>query len=456
MTPMPQADQPSDHPDSIVRLVHGKPPTRAVDARPWPDIDVRASRRPDARRPHLSPRDAASSLADMDRGHRPVGERPGRLRGAGRAGSRRRCLRRRGLGARLFRVERPAVALARRRRRALERQVTRARPGPPAAECARQGKCRRGRSRACRASAQAPSARHRGSRQRRDAARPRVRQPARHRPVARRARRLLCAAGRQRRRPIRSIRSRSASWVRSNPTGWRRPCNAARRAWPRAFSMPGRRCRRFARWPSASPRATTRRWPSCARSAPSRARWANRSALPWTRARSRPSTLFLGPPSCGAVRGRRSFGRLARQGAGAGAAPGRRAASARVVRQPGVRSIDRAGRHRPRRRSSGRSRCGPATLRLHAKVFFDRVAPCDLDARARRVVRWLKASGRSEVSREDIRRTALGQTVNASEADRVLARLTTAGVLRPLAPEARPQGGRPALRWEVNPALQTT
>jgi hypothetical protein len=95
-------------------------------------------------------------------------------------------------------------------------------------------------------------------------------------------------------------------------------------------------------------------------------------------------------------------------------------------------------------------------FRLHAKVFFDRVAPCDLDARARRVVRWLQASGRSEVSREDVRRTALGQTVNASEADHVLARLVKGGVLRPIAREARPQGGRPALRWEVNPALQTT
>jgi hypothetical protein len=92
--------------------------------------------------------------------------------------------------------------------------------------------------------------------------------------------------------------------------------------------------------------------------------------------------------------------------------------------------------------------------RAHAKVFFDRVAPADLEARARRVVHWLKASGRSEVSREDIRRTALGQTVNASEADRVLARLTKAGVLRPIATAQPSQRGRPALRWEVNPALR--
>lgn len=93
--------------------------------------------------------------------------------------------------------------------------------------------------------------------------------------------------------------------------------------------------------------------------------------------------------------------------------------------------------------------------RAHAKAFFDRVAPADLEARARRVVHWLKASGHGEVSREDIRRTALGQTVKASEADRVLARLTAAAVLRPMATAQPSQRGRPALRWEVNPALRT-
>ena len=92
--------------------------------------------------------------------------------------------------------------------------------------------------------------------------------------------------------------------------------------------------------------------------------------------------------------------------------------------------------------------------RAHAKAFFDHTAPSDLESRARRVVRWLRSCGLDEVSREDVRRTALGQTVNASEADRVLARLTEAGVLRPIAPESGPKGGRPALRWEVNPALR--
>ncbi len=94
-------------------------------------------------------------------------------------------------------------------------------------------------------------------------------------------------------------------------------------------------------------------------------------------------------------------------------------------------------------------------FRLHAKVFFDCVAPCDVDARARRVVRWLQANDRHEVSREDVRRTVLGQTVNATEADQVLARLTKGGVLRPIAIPQPVQRGRPALRWEVNPALRT-
>ena len=39
MPPMPQTDQPSAQPDSVVRLVHGKPPPPAVGAAAWPDIE---------------------------------------------------------------------------------------------------------------------------------------------------------------------------------------------------------------------------------------------------------------------------------------------------------------------------------------------------------------------------------------------------------------------------------
>jgi hypothetical protein len=93
--------------------------------------------------------------------------------------------------------------------------------------------------------------------------------------------------------------------------------------------------------------------------------------------------------------------------------------------------------------------------RPHARAFLQRVLPTDGECRARRVVRWLRADGRASLSREDVRRTALGQMVDAREADRILARLVEGGVLRRLAAASGPQGGRPALRWQVNPILLT-
>jgi len=52
-----------------------------------------------------------------------------------------------------------------------------------------------------------------------------------------------------------------------------------------------------------------------------------------------------------------------------------------------------------------------------------------------------------------VRRHALGKTVNAGQADLVLGRLWSAGIVRPAAHDPRPQGGRPPHRWEINPAL---
>ncbi len=94
-------------------------------------------------------------------------------------------------------------------------------------------------------------------------------------------------------------------------------------------------------------------------------------------------------------------------------------------------------------------------FRPHAKAFLDRAAPSDVDRRARRVVRWLRATGAQQLSREDVRRHALGRTVDAAGAEAVLSRLTGAGVLHCLPLVIGPGGGRPAFRWEVNPALAT-
>jgi len=90
----------------------------------------------------------------------------------------------------------------------------------------------------------------------------------------------------------------------------------------------------------------------------------------------------------------------------------------------------------------------PQALRL-----FDRtgVAGCERDAR--RVARWLKRVHVPEISREDIRREALGQAVNAEGAEDVLARLEAGGLLRPLPATGSAKGGPRRRRWAVHPQV---
>jgi hypothetical protein len=89
----------------------------------------------------------------------------------------------------------------------------------------------------------------------------------------------------------------------------------------------------------------------------------------------------------------------------------------------------------------------------HARALFDRAVPTGTEQRVRRVARWLKRARRTEVSREDIRRDALAQSVTAVETDVVLYRLEEVGVLRHIDVESSPRGGPRARRWLVNPAL---
>ncbi len=92
-------------------------------------------------------------------------------------------------------------------------------------------------------------------------------------------------------------------------------------------------------------------------------------------------------------------------------------------------------------------------FRPQANLVFDRAGPTDLQRQARRVVRWLQASGLARVTREDVRCRALCRSVKASGADLVLSRLWASGVVRPVAHMSPPQGGRPPQLWEVNPRL---
>jgi hypothetical protein len=90
----------------------------------------------------------------------------------------------------------------------------------------------------------------------------------------------------------------------------------------------------------------------------------------------------------------------------------------------------------------------------HARAVFNRAGRTDRDRDARRALRWLQHNKVAEVTREELRRDALYQSLDSQETDRVVGRLVEASVLR-LLPPARTGGpGRPARRWEVHPALR--
>ena len=92
-------------------------------------------------------------------------------------------------------------------------------------------------------------------------------------------------------------------------------------------------------------------------------------------------------------------------------------------------------------------------FRLHAQAAIYRAGRSREDRLARKVAHWLITSGLDEVSREVVRRDALGQSIDASGADAVIARLVDANVLREVSATPGPRGGRPPKRWVVNPSL---
>ena len=91
-------------------------------------------------------------------------------------------------------------------------------------------------------------------------------------------------------------------------------------------------------------------------------------------------------------------------------------------------------------------------FRSHALAVLARAFPSD-DARlGRQVLAWIRTHRAAQVSREDVRRAALGQAVDAAQALTVIESLEKAGFLRRVA-VAPGATGRPPLRWDVHPAL---
>jgi hypothetical protein len=90
----------------------------------------------------------------------------------------------------------------------------------------------------------------------------------------------------------------------------------------------------------------------------------------------------------------------------------------------------------------------------HSRAALRQIGLSERHANARRVLRWIKADNRrNEVSREDLRRDALGQSLDADQTQSLIDGLVKAGWLREITKLTGPSGGRPARRWLVNPML---
>ena len=89
----------------------------------------------------------------------------------------------------------------------------------------------------------------------------------------------------------------------------------------------------------------------------------------------------------------------------------------------------------------------------HARACLRLIGLTEKHTNARRALLWIRAKERIEVSREEIRRDALSQRLDAEETTALLAALCKSGWLREEVTEPGPQGGKPARRWPVNPIL---
>ena len=89
----------------------------------------------------------------------------------------------------------------------------------------------------------------------------------------------------------------------------------------------------------------------------------------------------------------------------------------------------------------------------HARACLRLIGLTEKHTNARRVLLWIRAKGKTEVSREEIRRDALSQRLDANETTALLKELSKSGWLQEEVTAPGPQGGKPAHRWLVNPKL---
>ena len=89
----------------------------------------------------------------------------------------------------------------------------------------------------------------------------------------------------------------------------------------------------------------------------------------------------------------------------------------------------------------------------HSRAALRQIGLTDQQADARRVLRWIKREGLTEVSVKDIRREALKQKLNAEQTEALLNSLTQLNWLQKRTITRGSKAGQYRHRWLVNPAL---
>jgi hypothetical protein len=89
----------------------------------------------------------------------------------------------------------------------------------------------------------------------------------------------------------------------------------------------------------------------------------------------------------------------------------------------------------------------------HARAALRQMGLSERHANARRVLRWVRANKKAEVSSEDLRRDALSQSLDAEQTQRLIDGLVQKGWLRLAKLKGKKGPGRRVTRWEVNPKL---
>ena len=86
----------------------------------------------------------------------------------------------------------------------------------------------------------------------------------------------------------------------------------------------------------------------------------------------------------------------------------------------------------------------------HSRAALRQIGLSERHANARRVLRWIRTRGKTEVCVKDVRRDALGQCLDAKQTEELLDQLAKAGWL---ARKTEGTRGRSVHRWSVNPIL---